>query len=445
MKQNKDFRKYYDILNKIGEGFGDVYEAKIKKSNEKRVIKVIDKKQIKNYLKIIYLREPTPQEIKNYMECFFKEINYMILGEGLNGENENSVKFYEFFDTEKELAIVMELCDENMLSYISGKTSGLNTKEIFKLLRLLNNTFQIMNENKMIYKDLKLKNILLKHNNGNYTVKLKLNYGNSLITNLRRVLSSSSNMHYCNNFNAPEILEGDEYDEKCDLWSLGVIIYILCFKKYPFRGVTEDAILYEINKNGQECLQKTGNDKLDDLISKLLIKDPKKRISWKEYFIHPFIIDFREYYEIGNKIEEDGFGTIYKAKIKETGELRAIKIYDKNKLREIFMKEYFKAPTDEELKPYIDDFKNEVNNMKIIEGKNGENKNTVKLYNYFDTPDEFAIVMEICDDNLLNIISQKKESFTPEEVFTILEQLNNSFEIMAENKIIHRTLNLERY
>ena len=89
---------------------------------------------------------------------------------------------------------------------------------------------------------------------------------------------------------APEVLAGEEYDKKCDLWSLGVIIYQLFFKKYPYSGLTEIAIYNQICQLGQKCLLKTGNKNLDDLISKLLVKEPNKRINWEEYFNHPFFI-----------------------------------------------------------------------------------------------------------------------------------------------------------
>ena len=44
----------------------------------------------------------------------------------------------------------------------------------------------------------------------------------------------------------------------------------------------------KINEFGQALLEKTGDENLDDLIRKLLVKDPKKRINWKDYFNHPF-------------------------------------------------------------------------------------------------------------------------------------------------------------
>ena len=83
---------------------------------------------------------------------------------------------------------------------------------------------------------------------------------------------------------APEILAREEYDNKCDLWSLGVIIYQLLFKKYPYDAETEVGIYNQINQFGDKYFKKTGEKQFDSLISKLLVKNPKKRLGWNEYF-----------------------------------------------------------------------------------------------------------------------------------------------------------------
>ena len=74
-------------------------------------------------------------------------------------------------------------------------------------------------------------------------------------------------------------MKGEEYDSKCDIWSLGVIIYQLYFKQYPYNALTESGLLNLISKRGHSCLKKTNNPQLDDLIRKLLVSDPKKRLS----------------------------------------------------------------------------------------------------------------------------------------------------------------------
>ena len=63
---------------------------------------------------------------------------------------------------------------------------------------------------------------------------------------------------------------------KCDLWSIGVIIYKLKFNEVPLT-------LY-----GGDIPGKFANKHLDDLVRKLIVYDPNKRIGWNEYFNHPF-------------------------------------------------------------------------------------------------------------------------------------------------------------
>ena len=58
---NQNFRNNYEILNRIGEGFGVIYEAKLKKTNEKRAIKIINKNQIKIPFRNENFREPTEE------------------------------------------------------------------------------------------------------------------------------------------------------------------------------------------------------------------------------------------------------------------------------------------------------------------------------------------------------------------------------------------------
>ena len=54
--------------------------------------------------------------------------------------------------------------------------------------------------------------------------------------------------------------------------------------------------------------------------------------------------------------------------------------------------------------------------MKLIEGLNKENKNTVKFYESFETEKEFVIVMELCDENLLDVLINRDNPFNDEEV-----------------------------
>ena len=175
MKKNNDYRDYYDIGKKISDGFfGSVYEAKVKNSNEKRAIKIIEKNLIKKKYKNKFFNEPTSEDMKPYINCFHNEIKNMVTAEGENEDNENAVKFYEFFENDNEFAIVMELCDDNILGHLSKIK---DEEEIYEIINQLNKTIKIMVESKLIYIDIKIENILLKYINEEktkYIIKLKL-------------------------------------------------------------------------------------------------------------------------------------------------------------------------------------------------------------------------------------------------------------------------------
>ena len=435
MIKNDEFRKYYDLDKKIGDGkYGSVYKARNKYTGEQRAIKIIDKNRIKFIIKKENIRDPTDDEINQFLNRFFKEIENMKIIQGKNKENNNAIIFYECYLTNEELAIVMELCDNNLLNFFSKKTETFNPEDIYLLLNHINNSFKIMEENKIFHNAINLENILIKYENqehSKYIYKLKISSRSCPIKEF-----SQKNIYTFRQgrakFTAPEILRGNDYIEKSDLWSLGVLIYILFFRKYP-----------NIGKN--EKLESTKNDNLDDLINKLLIEDPKERLSWKDYFNHPFLIrssgDFRNYYDIINKIGDGGFSKVYKVNLKGTNINRAIKVINKDSIKEEFKSQHIREISNEEMKTYVNEFINEIKNMELAEGKNKDNENTVKFYEYFNNEKEMAIVMELCDENLTSLLVKKK--FTVKEIYEVLSQLNNTFKIMDECIIAHRDLKLE--
>ena len=266
-----DYTKFYEIIDEIGKGeHGKIFRAKHKKSNELRALKIIEiEKENMKYIK---------SEIKNMKIC--------------SDGNENSVKYYEHFYNNDKIIIVMELCDKKSLQTIlDEKEEGFKCEEIFNIMNQLNNTFKIMHKNNIIHRDIKLDNILVKYkdnkdSNINFMVKLT-DYGISKqITNATKGKTAIGTYLTM----APEIMEGKKrkYDCKCDLWSIGIIIYQLFFKEYPYDGDTPVAIYNQIIEDGKSILRKTKNAKLDNLIDSLLTKDPEERINYEDYFNHPF-------------------------------------------------------------------------------------------------------------------------------------------------------------
>ena len=291
--KNEDFRKYYEIYPRIlGEGWlGVVYKAKKKETNEKRAIKVINIKKIKYNFKKCNLKEANDNDIKLIIDDYIKETENMILLEGENKDNKNSVKFYECYKTDKEFAIVMELCDDNLMNFLINRKKPFNANEIYYILNQLNNTFELLVKNKLVHRDLKLENILVKYENKEKT-KFTLKLSDYEVTKkIKTFTEKCSSRVGTLKYMAPEILQGDKYGRECDLWSLGILIYTLYFQEFPFDGDSDDTLIKQINLNNE--IKKTGCSELDNLMGKLLIKEPIKRLTWKQYFNHPFFKNSR--------------------------------------------------------------------------------------------------------------------------------------------------------
>ena len=105
---------------------------------------------------------------------------------------------------------------------------------------------------------------------------------------------------------APEILigEDDDYTDKSDLFSIGAMMYQFYFNSYPFDPHVKNKKKEVLKKNYNTKKNEDCEDKiLDDLLNKLLEYDPDKRISWEEYFAHPFFNHNKGVEDLNKKLE----------------------------------------------------------------------------------------------------------------------------------------------
>ena len=443
-RTKENYNLYYEKLGKIGKGaFGDVYKAKLKENNEFRAMKFIDLDDMKQKINESLIIEDPQKAFNDGLKDIINELENMKICSNEN-RNDNSVKYYEYFKSENEFVIIMELCDCNLKNLLKDKNS-FSAEEIYFIMKQLNNTFKIMEEKQIVHRDIKLENILIKFKDEkkkDYFVKLT-DYGISKrITNTTMAKSKKGTLITM----APKIIknEGEEiYSYKCDLWSIGVIIYQLFFKDDPFHGESEIAILNNI-KN-KKNLKSTNNEHLDNLIENLLKEEPKDRLSWEQYFQHPFFMkDWKDFYEVElPRIAKGGFAEVYKVKIKnKDNEFRAIKILDLVDIKQKIDSNFNIKDPEKAFKKSKKDIFNELNNM-IICSNHNKNENSIGYYDYFETEKEFAIVMELCDSTLLKILKENGKGFSTLEIYNIMKQLNNTFKIMKENNIVHRDIKLE--
>ncbi len=296
-KFNKEIKDDFEIIEKIGKGrFSIVYKVKNKINNCIYAMKIIEKCPGNQ-------KERQEKELRREIDNLLKCYNVRMCG---------VVFLVGCIETKEQFKLIFDYCDTNLEEYINEnkekyKGQKMSLDEIKSLFIELNNGFRNLYNNKIIHRDIKINNILIKYrfNDKNDIIPLLADFG------ISRENSSDENNPMTNSISwallsAPEILEtGTDYSFASDLWSIGVLLYKLAFGKYPFEGKGFLQIYNNII-NKEKKLQLSGDENFDDLIKKLLNNNKKKRIKYEDYFEHPFfkynepqsIIDFNEKYNL---------------------------------------------------------------------------------------------------------------------------------------------------
>ena len=262
---NNPFYDYHKI-KLLGQGsFGTVYLVKNKKLNNYFAMKIIEKSSND---------EEREDEIKN-------EINIL-----RKLDHPNILKINDFFSTKNEYFLITEFCPEGELFYeiknfapFDEALAGWYMKQIFSAVNYCH-------KSKIIHRDLKPENILIYQRNkkGFNSIKI-IDFGTAILFN-KKDKNLAGSIYYL----APEIISKNrKYTEKCDIWSCGIIMYILLTGKPPFNGDSDEEILKKILQNHLDLEKYPWSVislKAKDLIKKLLETDTKKRITAEEALNH---------------------------------------------------------------------------------------------------------------------------------------------------------------
>ena len=209
------FNNKYVMKEKIDRGgFGIIYKVIDNKNNNIYALKFII---INKYIKLEKFKD----------ECK-KEINIM---KNINNKYIIEIKD-NFYDEKNEgFCIVMELCDGNLRDILNKyKPKGLPLNIINKIFIQLNEALNAMRLKNLTHRDLKPENILIKYtDNNNFDIKLT-DFGFS--AEIESSIKTHTNVG-TEEYRAPEV-DDFYYNNKCDLWSLGVILYELYTNKYIF-------------------------------------------------------------------------------------------------------------------------------------------------------------------------------------------------------------------
>lgn len=258
---------FYVVGATLGEGsYGTVALAKNRASGTEHAVKSLAKTRIKD------------------IERFKREIKLMT-----NLDHPNIVRVSDSFEAHSQLYLVMELCTGGELldrvlemGQLGERQAAVTMQQIFRAVNYLHETG-------ICHRDLKPQNFLFATKDPIETCTLKLiDFGLARMTDGQTFLKTKAGTPY---YIAPEVLTGN-YLPSADLWSCGVIMYLLLSGYPPFRAKHIQGVLDKVRKgsfdfNGKE-FEKVSED-AKDLITCLLRKDPSTRFTAKEALSHVWV------------------------------------------------------------------------------------------------------------------------------------------------------------
>ena len=247
-------------------GFGKCFELTCTDNNKIYACKIIDKyqlKELKDKKKII-------REIKIH-----KSLNHP-----------NIVGFEHFFEDKNNIYILLEMCANNTLRDLIKKRKYLTELEVQCYMVQLIKALKYIHSQKVIHRDIKLSNIFLTDKMelkiGDFGLAVKLSYQRE------RRNSSCGTINYM----APEIINKYEYNGhsyEVDVWSLGIVMYVLLVGRYPFYGENSDIIYNKILQNSYTFPQnKHISNSAKNLITQIFVVDPDKRPTLDQILTHDF-------------------------------------------------------------------------------------------------------------------------------------------------------------
>ncbi|XP_070820407.1 serine/threonine-protein kinase ULK1a isoform X1 [Chaetodon trifascialis] len=208
-------------------------------------------------------------------------------------KHENIVRLLDYQEMGGCVYLVMEYCNGGDLAEYLHSKGTLSEDTIRIFLLQIAQAMKVLQSKGILHRDLKPQNILLCHQEGrrsspgNTCIKIAdFGFARHLQTNTMAATLCGSPMYM-----APEVIMSQHYDAKADLWSIGTIVYQCLTGKAPFHASTpqELRLFYESNRTLLPSVPKETSSNLRQLLLGLLQRNHKDRISFDEFFHHPFL------------------------------------------------------------------------------------------------------------------------------------------------------------
>ena len=252
----------YYIGRTIGEGtFGKVKLGTHSLTSEKVAIKILEKDRIKD---------------TSDVERVAREIHILQLI-----RHSNIIQLYEIIETPKQLYLIMEYASGGELfDYIVANTR-VKERAACKFFQQILAGVEYIGKLGIVHRDLKPENLLLDHQNNIKVVDFGL--GNTYKPGEKLKTACGSPCYA-----APEMIAGKEYDgTQVDIWSCGIILFALVCGYLPFEDPNTSE-LYKKILNGEPKCAEFVTEECQDLILRILTKDPAQRYTIAQIRGHPW-------------------------------------------------------------------------------------------------------------------------------------------------------------
>ncbi|KAF3008741.1 hypothetical protein E8E13_009951 [Curvularia kusanoi] len=202
-------------------------------------------------------------------------------------DHPNIVRLYDIWENRDELYLIMEYVEGGELFSYIHEQGGLIEIHVVHIFRQIIAALIYCHRISIHHRDLKPENILLDRET--MTVKL-VDFGMAALQPTGKKLTTPcGSPHYA----APEVIKTTAYDgAKADVWSCGVILYVLLTGTPPFNYAGDDRDmkhLFKAIEKGEYVMPDSLSREAADLVRRILVPDPKRRIGLEEIWKHPFL------------------------------------------------------------------------------------------------------------------------------------------------------------
>ena len=287
IEKTRKFNTDYGMSNKIiGIGaYGAVKMCYKKKGWKEFAVKVIKKEKIQEKMK--------GSRVINKQVQMFKGLNHPAL-----------LKIHDFFEDEEDYYIVMDYINAgDLFERVQTRQKFCETCAA-RVIKQVFSGIAYLHSKGIVHRDIKLENLLIEENQDELLIKI-IDFETCTNTNENTFCDRLGSLPYM----APEVIQG-RYNEKCDVWSAGVALFVLITGQYPFVGSKKEEIEWKILNEDfdRKALDGSSAEALN-LISKVLEKNPKKRFSAAEASRHGWILR-NSYGFVGGPLSLSGYNPI---------------------------------------------------------------------------------------------------------------------------------------